>query len=106
MKKYRLDLTVGFGGSGPKRGAKFGHQDAFAVDLYFRFTQRFTYVLDEGGYGSSRLVLNMALRDRDLMQAYTRFLYGEKTGGIEWFSNLSYGRGRGGNSGRVVATGL
>ena len=106
IKKYRFDLAVGFGSSGPKPGAKFVYQDAFAEDLNFRFTQRFTYDLGEGGYGSSRFVLDKALGDRELVRAYTRFLYGEKTDGTEWFSSLSYARGWGGDSGRVGATWL
>jgi hypothetical protein len=106
IKKYRFDLTVGFGSSGPKPGAKFVYQDAFAEDLNFRFTQRFTYDLGEGGYGSSRFVLDKALGDRELVRAYTRFLYGEKTDGTEWFSSLSYARGWGEDSGRVGATWL
>jgi hypothetical protein len=106
IKKYRFDLTVGFGSSGPKPGAKFVYQDAFAEDLNFRFTQRFTYDLGEGGYGSSRFVLDKALGDRELVRAYTRFLYGEKTDGTEWFSSLSYARGWGEESGRVGATWL
>ena len=106
IKKYRFDLTVGFGSSGPKPGAKVVYQDAFAEDLNFRFTQRFTYDLGEGGYGSSRFVLDKALGDRELVRAYTRFLYGEKTEGTEWFSSLSYARGWGGDSGRGGATWL
>ena len=106
IKKYRFDLTVGFGSSGPKPGAKFVYQNAFAEDLNFRFTQRFTYDLGEGGYGSSRFVLDKALGDRELVRAYNRFLYGEKTNGTEWFSSLSYARGWGGDSGRVGATWL
>lgn len=92
-KKYRFDLTVGFGSSGPKPGAKFVYQDAFAEDLNFRFTQRFAYDLGEGGYGSSRFVLDKALGERELVRAYTRFLYGEETDGTEWSSSLSYARG-------------
>ena len=106
IKKYRFDLTVGFGSSGPKPGAKFVYQDAFAEDLNFRFTQRFTYDLGEGGYGSSRFVLDKALGDRELVRTYTRFLYGEETDGTEWFSSLSYARGWGEDSGRVGATWL
>ena len=45
IQKYRFDLTVGFGSSGPKPGAKFVYQDAFAKDLNSRFTQRFRYDL-------------------------------------------------------------
>jgi len=105
-KKYRFDLTVGFGSSGPKPGAKFLYQDAFAEDLNFRFTQRFTYDLGEGGYGSSRFVLDKALGERELVRAYTRFLYGEETDGTEWSSSLSYARGWEGDSGRVGATWL
>ena len=106
VKKYRFDLAVDFGSSGPKPGAKFVYQDAFAEDLNFRFTQRFTYDLGEGSYGSSRFVLDKALGDRELVRAYTRFLYGEKTDGTEWFSSLSYARGWGRDSGRVGATWL
>jgi hypothetical protein len=105
-KKYRFDLTVGFGSSGPKPGAKFVYQDAFAEDLNFRFTQRFAYDLGEGGYGSSRFVLDKALGERELVRAYTRFLYGEETDGTEWSSSLSYARGWEGDSGRVGATWL
>ena len=105
-KNYRFDLTVGFGSSGPKPGVKFVYQDAFAEDLNYRFTQRFTYDLGEGGYGSSRFVLDKALGDRELVRAYTRFLYGEETDGTEWSSSLSYARGWEGDSGRVGATWL
>ena len=105
-KKYRFDLTVGFGSSDPKPGAKFVYQDAFTEDLNFRFTQRFTYDLGEGGYGSSRFVLDKALGERELVRAYTRFLYGEETDGTEWSSSLSYARGWEGDSGRVGATWL
>jgi hypothetical protein len=105
-RKHRFDLTVGFGSSGPKPGAKYVYQDAFAEDLNFRFTQRFTYDLGEGGYGSSRFVLDKALDDRELIRAYTRFLYGEKTDGTEWSTSLSYARGWEGDSGRVGATWL
>ena len=62
IRKHRFDLTVGFGSSGPKPGVKYVYQDAFAEDLNFRFTQRFTYDLGEGGYGSSRFALDKALR--------------------------------------------
>ena len=106
IRKHRVDLTVGFGSSGPKPGVKYVYQDAFAEDLNFRFTQRFTYDLGEGGYGSSRFVLDKALRERELVRAYTRFLYGEKTEGTEWSSSLSYARGWRGDSGRVGATWL
>ena len=106
IRKHRVDLTVGFGSSGPKPGVKYVYQDAFAEDLNFRFTQRFTYDLGEGGYGSSRFVLDKALRERELVRAYTRFLYGEKTEGTEWSSSLSYARGWKGDSGRVGATWL
>ena len=106
IRKHRFDLTVGFGSSGPKPGVKYVYQDAFAEDLNFRFTQRFTYDLGEGGYGSSRFVLDKALRERELVRAYTRFLYGEKTDGTEWSSSLSYARGWQGDSGRVGATWL
>jgi len=106
IRKHRFDLTVGFGSSGPKPGVKYVYQDAFAEDLNFRFTQRFTYDLGEGGYGSSRFALDKALRERELVRAYTRFLYGEKTDGTEWSSSLSYARGWQGDSGRVGATWL
>ena len=106
IRKHRFDLTVGFGSSGPKPGVKYVYQDALAEDLNFRFTQRFTYDLGEGGYGSSRFVLDKALRERELVRAYTRFLYGEKTEGTEWSSSLSYARGWQGDSGRVGATWL
>ena len=106
IKKYRFDLAVGFGSSGPKPGAKFVYQDDFAKDLNFRFTQRFAYDLGEGGYGSSRFVLDKALGDRELVRAYNRFLYGEETDGTEWFSSLSYARGWEGESGRFGATWL
>ena len=106
IRKHRFDLTAGFGSSGPKPGVKYVYQDAFAEDLNFRLTQRFTYDLGEGGYGSSRFVLDKALRERELVRAYTRFLYGEKTDGTEWSSNLSYARGWQGDSGRVGATWL
>jgi hypothetical protein len=106
IRKHRFDLTLGLGNSGPKPGVKYVYQDAFAEDLNFRFTQRFTYDLGEGGYGSSRFVLDKALRERELVRAYTRFLYGEKTDGTEWSSSLSYARGWQGGSGRVGATWL
>jgi hypothetical protein len=106
IRKHRIDLTVGFGSSGPKPGVKYVYQDAFAKDLNFRFTQRFTYDLGEGGYGSSRFVLDKALRELELVRAYTRFLYGEKTDGTEWSSSLSYARGWQGDSGQVGATWL
>mgnify|MGYP001474445598 FL=1 len=106
IRKHRFDLTVGFGSSGPKPGVKYVYQDAFAEDLNFRFTQRFTYDLGEGGYGSSRFVLDKALREREVVRAYTRFLYGDKTEGTEWSSSLSYARGWKGDSGRVGATWL
>ena len=106
IRKHRFDLTLGFGNSGPKPGVKYVYQDAFAEDLNFRFTQRFTYDLGEGGYGSSRFVLDKALRERELVRAYTRFLYGEKTDGTEWSSSLSYARGWQGDSDRVGATWL
>ena len=97
---------MGFGSSGPKPSAKFVYQDAFAKDLNFRFTQRFTYDLGEGGYGSPRFVLDKALGDRELVRAYNRSLFGEKTDGDEWLSSLSYVRGWGGDSGRAGATWL
>ena len=106
IREHRFDLTVGFGSSGPKPGVKYVYQDGFAEDLNFRFTQRFIYDLGEGGYGSSRFVLDKALRERELIRAYTRFLYGEKTDGTEWSSSLSYARGWQGDSGRVGATWL
>lgn len=103
-QKHRFDLTVGFGSSGPKPGVKYVYQDAFAEDLNFRFTQRFTYDLGEGGYGTSRFVLDKALRERELIRAYTKLLYGEETDGTEWSSSLSYARGWQGDSGRVGAS--
>ncbi|MDG2460908.1 MAG: hypothetical protein P8M73_08500 [Luminiphilus sp.] len=103
---HRFDLTVGFGSSGPKPGVKYVYQDAFAEDLNFRFTQRFTYDLGEGGYGTSRFVLDKALRERELVRAYTKLLYGEETDGTEWSSSLSYARGWEGDGGRVGASWL
>ena len=103
-QKHRFDLTVGFGSSGPKPGVKYVYQDAFAEDLNFRFTQRFTYDLGEGGYGTSRFVLDKALRERELIRAYTKLLYGEETDGTEWSSSLSYARGWQGDGGRVGAS--
>ena len=102
----RFKLTVGFGSSGPKPGIKYVYQDALAETVNFRFTQRFTYDLGEGGYGSSRFVVDKALRERELIRAYTRFLYGEKTEGTEWSTSLSYARGWEGASGRVGASWL
>ena len=102
----RFNLTVGFGSSGPKPGVKYVYQDALAEDVSFRFTQRFTYDLGDGGYGSSRFVVDKALRERELIRAYTRFLYGEKTEGTEWSSSLSYARGWEGEGGRVGASWL
>ena len=106
IRKHRFDITVGFGGSGPKPGVKYRYQDDWARDVSFRFTQRFTYDLGDGGYGSSRFVVDKALRERELLRAYTRFLYGEKTDGTEWSTSLSYARGWQGDSGRVGATWL
>lgn len=100
----RFKLTVGFGSSGPKPGVKYVYQDALAEDVSFRFTQRFTYDLGDGGYGSSRFVVDKALRERELIRAYTRFLYGEKTEGTEWSTSLSYARGWEGEGGRVGAS--
>ena len=102
----RFKLTVGFGSSGPKPGVKYVYQDALAEDVSFRFTQRFTYDLGDGGYGSSRFVVDKALRERELIRAYTRFLYGEKTEGTEWSTSLSYARGWEGKGGRVGASWL
>ena len=102
----RFKLTVGFGSSGPKPGIKYVYQDALAETVNFRFTQRFTYDLGEGGYGSSRFVVDKALRERELVRAYTRFLYGERTEGTEWSTSLSYARGWEGASGRVGASWL
>ena len=106
IRKHRFDVTVGFGGSGPKPGVKYRYQDDWARDVSFRFTQRFTYDLGDGGYGSSRLVVDKALRERELLRAYTRFLYGEKTDGTEWSTSLSYARGWQGDNGRVGASWL
>ena len=102
----RFKLTVGFGSSGPKPGVKYVYQDALAEAVSFRFTQRFTYDLGDGGYGSSRFVVDKALRERELIRAYTRFLYGEKTEGTEWSTSLSYARGWEGEGGRVGASWL
>jgi hypothetical protein len=85
---------------------KYVYQDALAEDVSFRFTQRFTYDLGDGGYGSSRFVVDKALRERELIRAYTRFLYGEKTEGTEWSTSLSYARGWEGKGGRVGASWL
>lgn len=102
----RLKLTVGFGSSGPKPGVKYVYQDALAGDMSFRFTQRFNYDLGDGGYGSSRFVVDKALRERELIRVYTRFLYGEKTEGTEWSTSLSFARGWEGKGGRVGASWL
>ena len=102
----RFKLAVGFGSSGPKPGVKYVFQDALAEDVSFRFTQRFTYDLGDGGYGSSRIAVDKALRERELIRAYTRFLYGENTEGTEWSSSLSYARGWEGEGGRVGASWL
>ena len=104
VSKHRFDLTVGFGSSGPKPGVKYVYKDAFAEDLNFRFTQRFIYDLGDGAYGTTRVVLDKALGDLQLLRAYTRMLYGEETKGNEWSTNFSYVRGWQGDSGRVGAT--
>ena len=83
ITRRRFDLTAGLGSSGPKPGTKYVYQDLFAKDLNFRFTQRFTYDLAKGGYATSRFVLDKALREREIVRAYTRFLYGGKTAGTE-----------------------
>ena len=77
----RFAVTVGFGSSGPKPGIKYVYQDALAETVNFRFTQRFTYDLGEGGHGSLSLrcrqsTAQLARAGSSLTHA---FLYGEKT---------------------------
>ena len=85
---HRTDLTVGLSGAGPKPGVKYRYKTLWGPNTSFRFSQRAQYDFDDGAFATTKLDIDYALSRRSLVRSQNRLLYGEKSDGAEWSSNI------------------
>jgi hypothetical protein len=85
---HRTDFTVGLSGAGPKPGVKYRYKTLWGPNTSFRFSQRAQYDFDDGAFATTKLDIDYALSRRSLIRTQNRVLYGEKSDGMEWSSNL------------------
>jgi hypothetical protein len=85
---HRTDFTVGLSGAGPKPGVKYRYKTQWGPNTSFRFSQRAQYDFDDGAFATTKLDIDYALSRRSLIRTQNRVLYGEKSDGMEWSSNL------------------
>lgn len=85
---HRTDFTVGLSGAGPKPGVKYRYKTLWGPNTSFRFSQRAQYDFDDGAFATTKLDIDHALSRRSLIRTQNRVLYGEKSDGMEWSSNL------------------
>ena len=85
---HRTDFTVGLSGAGPKPGVKYRYKTLWGSNASFRFSQRAQYDFDDGAFATTKLDIDYALSRRSLIRSQNRLLYGEKSDGAEWSSNI------------------
>ena len=85
---HRTDFTVGLSGAGPKPGVKYRYKTLWGSNASFRFFQRAQYDFDDGAFSTTKLDIDYALSRRSLIRSQNRLLYGEKSDGAEWSSNI------------------
>ena len=85
---HRTDFTVGLSGAGPKPGVKYRYKTLWGSNASFRFSQRAQYDFDDGAFATTKLDIDYALSRRSLIRSQNRLLYGEKSDGGEWSSNI------------------
>jgi len=85
---HRTDFTVGLSGAGPKPGVKYRYKTLWGSNTSFRFSQRAQYDFDDGAFATTKLDIDYALSRRSLIRSQHRLLYGEKSDGAEWSSNI------------------
>ena len=85
---HRTDFTVGLSGAGPKPGVKYRYKTLWRSNTSFRFSQRAQYDFDDGAFATTKLDIDYALSRRSLIRSQNRLLYGEKSDGAEWSSNI------------------
>ena len=85
---HRTDFTVGLSGAGPKPGIKYRYKSLRSPNTSFRFSQRAQFDFEDGVFATTKLDLDYALSRRSLIRTQNRLLYGEKTDGVEWSSNI------------------
>ena len=83
-KRSRLDLTMSYSSSHFKPGVRFRNEGALS-DLYsYRFTQRVQYEDGENFFSTTLADLNRAVGENATWRWSNRFVYGERTEGLEW----------------------
>ena len=85
---HRTDFTVGLSGAGPKPGVKYRYKTLWGSNTSFRFSQRAQYGFDDGAFATTKLDFDYALSKHSLIRFQNRLLYGGKSDGAEWSSNI------------------
>lgn len=87
--RSRVDLTMSFSSSHLKPGIRYRNEGSFS-DLYsYRFTQRVQYEDGDGFFSTTLADLNRAVGDNATWRWNNRFIWGERTEGVEWRSKFA-----------------
>lgn len=82
--RSRVDLTLSYASSHFKPGIRYRNEGALS-DLYsYRFTQRLQYENGENFFSTTLADLNRSLGEDATWRWSNRFVYGERSDGVEW----------------------
>ncbi|MDX1558522.1 MAG: hypothetical protein R3193_06425 [Marinobacter sp.] len=85
----RFDLSLGFASGHLRPGIKYRHSKAFSENLSYRFVERILYEDGENFFSQTQLDFDRSVGKDSVIRWGSRFLYGEKTEGVEWRTGLS-----------------
>ena len=83
---HRTDFTVVIRCG--QAGVKYRSRRFWGSNTSFRFSQRAQYDFDDGAFATTKVDIDYALSRRSLIRSQNRLLYGEKSDGAEWSSNI------------------
>lgn len=89
-KRHRFDLTLGVNSSGPRPGVKYRYHNQLSDKDTLRVTQRIQYDRDEGAHATTRVDVDHALNENQLLRSYSRIFYSGESDGVEWSTSGSH----------------
>ena len=87
--KSRLDYTLGWSNGHLRPGIKYRRQAALGEKTTFRFTERIQYEHEKNVYSRTNFRISRLLTSNGIMNWSSRLIYGERTQGVEWSTQLS-----------------
>jgi hypothetical protein len=86
----RTDLTLGISSGHLRPGVRFRVEGPIGQKMSYRLIERIQYEHGENFFSRTQFRLSHSIDDNRVIGWSNRFVYGERTQGVEWRSSLSY----------------